>query len=95
LAVFGHAVEDRSPDGGRLRAEIAIASTSRSLVANAAAQFDPATIAAMKMALEDAWNRLGPELQATTLKTTLAERILKSAILLRGATRRNILCTIF
>jgi len=48
-------------------------------VANAAAQFDPATVAAMKMALEDAWNRLGPELQATTLKTTLAKRILKSA----------------
>jgi hypothetical protein len=33
----------------------------------------------MKMALEDAWDRLGPELQATTTKTTLAERILKSA----------------
>lgn len=48
-------------------------------MANAAAQFDPATIAEMKMALEDAWNRLGPELQATTLKTSLAERILKSA----------------
>jgi hypothetical protein len=48
-------------------------------MANAATQFDPATIAAMKMALEDAWNRLGPELQATTLKTSLAERILKSA----------------
>ena len=48
-------------------------------MANAAAQFDPATVAAMKMALEDAWNPLGPELQATTLKTTLAERILKSA----------------
>jgi hypothetical protein len=43
------------------------------------AHFDPVTIAAMKMALDDAWNRLGPELQATMLKTTLAERILKSA----------------
>ena len=41
--------------------------------------FDPATIAAMKMALDDAWDRLGPELQATMLKTTLAERILKFA----------------
>ena len=41
--------------------------------------FDSATIAAMKMALDDAWERLGPELQATMLKTTLAERILKSA----------------
>ena len=44
-----------------------------------AAHFDPATIAAMKKALDDAWNRLGPELQARMLKTTLAERILKSA----------------
>jgi hypothetical protein len=44
-----------------------------------AAHFDPATMAAMKMALDDAWNRLEPELQATMLKTTLAERILKSA----------------
>ena len=44
-----------------------------------AAHFDPATIAAMKMALDDAWDRLAPELQAATLKTTLAERILKSA----------------
>jgi hypothetical protein len=41
--------------------------------------FDPATIAAMKLALDDAWNRLGPKLQATVLKTTLAECILKSA----------------
>jgi len=44
-----------------------------------AVHFDSATIAAMKLALDDAWNRLGPELQATVLKTTLAERILKSA----------------
>ena len=33
----------------------------------------------MKLALDDAWNGLAPELQATVLKTTLAERILKSA----------------
>ena len=44
-----------------------------------AVSFDPATVAAMKLALDDAWNRLGPELQATVLKTTLAERILQSA----------------
>jgi hypothetical protein len=44
-----------------------------------AAHFDPGTIAAMKTALDDAWDSLAPELQATTLKTTLAERILKSA----------------
>jgi hypothetical protein len=44
-----------------------------------ATRFDPATIAAMKLALDDAWNRLRPELQAEVLKTTLAERILKCA----------------
>lgn len=44
-----------------------------------AIRFDPATIAAIKLALDDAWNRLRPELQATVLKTALAERILKSA----------------
>ena len=33
----------------------------------------------MKMALDDAWNCLQPEAQATVLKVTLAERILKSA----------------
>jgi hypothetical protein len=43
------------------------------------ARFDTATIAAMKMALDDAWNCLQPEAQATVLKVTLAERILKSA----------------
>jgi hypothetical protein len=41
--------------------------------------FDPATIVFIKIALDDAWNCLGPEAQATVLKTTLAERILKSA----------------
>ena len=44
-----------------------------------AVRFDPQTITLMKMALDDAWNCLGPEAQATVLKTTLAERILKSA----------------
>ena len=44
-----------------------------------AARFDPETITLMKVALDDAWNCLGPEAQATVLKTTLAERILKSA----------------
>jgi hypothetical protein len=33
----------------------------------------------MKVALDEAWNRLPPQLQATMLKTSLAERILKSA----------------
>ena len=44
-----------------------------------AARFDPETITAMKRALDDAWDCLGPEAQATVLETTLAERILKSA----------------
>jgi hypothetical protein len=33
----------------------------------------------MKVALDEAWDRLSPKLQATMFKTTLAERILKSA----------------
>ncbi|HEV2698145.1 MAG TPA: hypothetical protein VGU90_09150 [Terriglobales bacterium] len=45
----------------------------------AAAHFDAQTIALMKVALDEAWDRLPPKLQATMLKTTLAERILKSA----------------
>jgi hypothetical protein len=43
------------------------------------AYFDAQTIAVMKVALDEAWDRLPPQLQATMLKTTLAERILKSA----------------
>ena len=44
-----------------------------------AISFDPDTIALLKRALDGAWARLPPERQATMLKTTLAERILKSA----------------
>jgi len=33
----------------------------------------------MKAALNEAWNCLSPKLQATMLKSTLVERILKSA----------------
>ena len=40
---------------------------------------DAQTIALLKVALDEAWDRLPPKLQATMLKTTLAERILKSA----------------
>ena len=43
------------------------------------AHFDSLTIAVMRMALDDAWNYLQPEAQATVPKVTLAERILKSA----------------
>jgi hypothetical protein len=48
-------------------------------MAKAAAHFDAETIALMKGALDEAWSRLPPKLQATMLKTSLAERILKSA----------------
>ena len=48
-------------------------------MAKAAAHFDAKTIALLKAALDEAWDRLPPKLQATMLKTTLAERILKSA----------------
>ena len=49
------------------------------MMAKAAAHFDAQTIALLKVTLDEAWNRLPPKLQATMLKTTLAERILKSA----------------
>jgi hypothetical protein len=41
--------------------------------------FDLETVALLKETLDDAWASLRPEQQATILKTTLAERILKSA----------------
>ena len=40
--------------------------------------FDLETVALLKETLDDAWACLRPEQQATMLKTTLAERILKS-----------------
>jgi hypothetical protein len=44
-----------------------------------AARFNSETVTLMKTALDDAWNCLEPEAQATVLKTTLAVRILESA----------------
>ena len=41
--------------------------------------FDLETIALLRETLEDAWASLRPEQRAATVKTTLAERILKSA----------------
>jgi hypothetical protein len=41
--------------------------------------FDPETVALLRETLDDAWACLRPEEQATTRKTALAERILKSA----------------
>ena len=43
------------------------------------AYFDLETIALLRETLEDAWASLRPEQRAATVKTTLAERILKSA----------------
>jgi hypothetical protein len=48
-------------------------------MAKATAHFDAQTIALLRAALDEAWDRLPPKLQATMLKTTLAERILQSA----------------
>jgi hypothetical protein len=41
--------------------------------------FDLETVALLKETLDDAWACLRPEQRATMLKTTVAERILKSA----------------
>ena len=41
--------------------------------------FDPETVRALREILDEAWNRLPLERQATMLKTTLAERLLKTA----------------
>jgi hypothetical protein len=41
--------------------------------------FDPETVALLRETLDDAWDCLRPEQQATMLKTTLAVRILESA----------------
>lgn len=43
------------------------------------AYFDLETVALLREVLDDAWACLRPEQQATMLKTTLAERILKLA----------------
>ena len=41
--------------------------------------FDPETVALLRETLDEAWGCLRPQQQATMLRTTLAERILKSA----------------
>jgi hypothetical protein len=48
-------------------------------MAKATTHFDADTIALLKVALDEAWDSLPRKFQATMLKTTLAERILKSA----------------
>ena len=46
---------------------------------NKPAYFDLDTVALLRETLDDAWDCLRPQQQATMLKTTLAERILKAA----------------
>jgi len=46
---------------------------------NEPAYFDLETVTLLRETLDDAWACLRPEQRATMLKTTLAERILKSA----------------
>ena len=41
--------------------------------------FDAETVSTLREILDEAWSRLPRERQATMLKTTLAERILKTA----------------
>ena len=48
-------------------------------MAKALAHFDAETIALLKVTLDEAWDCLPRKLQATMFKTTLAERILKTA----------------
>ena len=48
---------------------------------------DPETIMVLKEVLDDAWARLRPEQQASMPKTTLAERIFRSAA--QGETDRE------
>lgn len=46
---------------------------------NEPAYYDLETVALLRETLDDAWDCLRPQQQATMLKTTLAERILKAA----------------
>ena len=49
------------------------------MVRHKPAHFDRQTVDALREILDEAWDRLSPELQAVMSKTVLAERILKSA----------------
>jgi hypothetical protein len=49
------------------------------MVAKQPVYFDPETVTVLREILDEAWSRLPPERQAAMLKTTLAERILKTA----------------
>jgi len=49
------------------------------MVGREAACFDLETVNALREILDEAWSYLPPEQQATMLKSTLAERILKTA----------------
>lgn len=49
------------------------------MVAKEPVFFDLETVNTLKEILDEAWSCLPPERQATMLKTTLAERVLKTA----------------
>ena len=49
------------------------------MAAKAPMHFDPETVATLREVLDDAWGSLSPEMQVLMPKTTMAERILKSA----------------
>ena len=57
------------------------------MIGREAVYFDPETVTLLRETLDDAWACLSPELQATMQKTSLAERILKSAA--RGESDRK------
>jgi len=59
------------------------------MIGREAVFFDPETVTLLRETLNDAWDGLSPELQATMQKTALAERILKSAA--RGERDRKLL----
>ena len=56
-----------------------IAGRMESHVDKKPAHFDLKTVALLRETLDEAWDAIPPEQQAGMLKTTLAERILKSA----------------
>lgn len=53
--------------------------TAKADLRKEAAYFDLATVNSLREILDEAWSYLPPEQQATMLKSTLAERILKPA----------------
>ncbi|MGH6702714.1 MAG: hypothetical protein ACRECG_04850 [Bradyrhizobium sp.] len=72
-------VTQRSDYGRPLQIGVTWNQRERVIMKKAPARFDLQTVTFLKAILDDAWARLPPERQATTQKTALAERILKTA----------------